>query len=143
MPTARRPHAAHTATFDLHGKKPALNVLIVDDSKAAADLLKELLTLQDHTARCTYTAQQALDAAATERFDAALIDLTLPDFPGTEVARRLRAGTTEGTPRLLVAISGFSAQDAAGASAQGLFDHHLQKPIDIEQLDRILAQHSD
>jgi hypothetical protein len=23
---------------------------------------------------------------------------------------------------------------------RGLFDHHLQKPIDIEQLDRILAQ---
>ena len=52
-----------------------MNVLIVDDNEAAADLLQELLTLQDHTARCTYTAQQALDAAAAERFDAALIDL--------------------------------------------------------------------
>jgi CheY-like chemotaxis protein len=117
-----------------------VNVLIVDDNEAAADLLQELLTLQDHTARCTYTAQQALDAAATESFDAALIDLTLPDFPGTEVARRLRASTAAGTPRLLVAISGFSSQDAAGESAEGLFDHHLQKPIDIEQLERILAQ---
>lgn len=117
-----------------------MNVLIVDDNEAAADLLQELLTLQDHTARCTYTAQQALDAAAAERFDAALIDLTLPDFPGTEVARRLRASTAEGAPKLLVAISGFSAQDAAGKSAEGLFDHHLQKPIDINQLDRILAQ---
>jgi len=116
-----------------------VNVLIVDDNEAAADLLQELLTLQDHTARCTYTAQQALDAAASERFDAALIDLTLPDFPGTEVARRLRAGMAEGAPKLLVAISGFSAQDAAGASARGLFDHHLQKPIDIDQLSAILA----
>lgn len=136
---AHRPHAAHTAPFEPLGKKPAVNVLIVDDNQAAADLLQELLTLQDHTARCTYTAQQALDAAATERFDAALIDLTLPDLPGTEVARRLRASTTEGTPQLLVAISGFSAQDVAGASAAGLFDHHLQKPIDLAQLDRILA----
>ncbi|ADU37145.1 CheY-like chemotaxis protein [Variovorax boronicumulans] len=117
-----------------------MNVLIVDDNQAAADLLQELLTLQDHTARCTYTAQQAMDAAAEEHFDAALIDLTLPDFPGSEVARRLRASTAEGTPRLLVAISGFSAQDAAGEAAKGLFDHHLQKPIDIAQLDRILAQ---
>lgn len=121
-------------------RKTAVNVLIVDDNEAAADLLQELLTLQDHTARCTYTAQQALDAAAVESFDAALIDLTLPDFPGTEVARRLRASTAAGTPRLLVAISGFSSQDAAGESAKGLFDHHLQKPIDIEQLERILAQ---
>jgi CheY-like chemotaxis protein len=117
-----------------------VNVLIVDDNKAAADLLQELLGLHDHTARCTYTAQQALDAAAAESFDAALIDLTLPDFPGTEVARRLRASTAEGTPKLLVAISGFSAQDAGGKAAEGLFDHHLQKPIDIDELGRILAQ---
>ncbi|PLC02759.1 response regulator [Variovorax sp. RO1] len=117
-----------------------MNVLIVDDNEAAADLLRELLTLQDHTARCTYTAQQALDAAASERFDAALIDLTLPDFPGTEVARRLRAGTGEGAPRLLVAISGFSERDAANAApGEVLFDHHLQKPIDIGALERILA----
>ncbi|MGJ7615403.1 MULTISPECIES: response regulator [unclassified Variovorax] len=116
-----------------------MNVLIVDDNEAAADLLQELLSLQDHTARCTYTAQQALDAAAAERFDAALIDLTLPDFPGTEVARRLRASTAEGTPKLLVAISGFSAQDTGGHAAEGLFDHHLQKPIDIDRLEQILA----
>lgn len=114
-----------------------MNVLIVDDNEAAADLLKELLTLQDHTARCTYTAQQALDAAAVERFDAALIDLTLPDFPGTEVARRLRAGRGDEAPRLLVAISGFAAEDTAAAPK--LFDHHLQKPIDIGRLADILA----
>ncbi|MGJ7526282.1 response regulator [Variovorax sp. GB1P17] len=117
-----------------------MNVLIVDDNEAGADLLQELLTLQDHTARCTYTAQQALDAVAAERFDAALIDLTLPDLPGTEVARRLRASAAEGAPKLLIAISGFSAKDTGGQSADGLFDHHLQKPIDIAQLERILAQ---
>jgi len=116
-----------------------VNVLIVDDNEAAADLLQELLALQDHTARCTYTAQQAMDAAAEERFDAALIDLTLPDFPGTEVARRLRSDAASGAPRLLVAISGFSVEDAAGAAARDLFDHHLQKPIDIGQLTAILS----
>jgi len=113
-----------------------MNVLIVDDNEAAADLLQELLVLQDHTARCSYTAQQALDLAATETFDAALVDLTLPDFPGTEVARRLRA-KADGEAMLLVAVSGFSAREAG--SAEGLFDHHLQKPIDFDQLDRILV----
>lgn len=117
-----------------------MNVLIVDDNKASADLLQELLSLHDHTARCTYTARQALDAAAAESFDAALIDLGLPDMPGTEVARQLRESKAEGAPKLLVAITGFSAQDMAGKSAEGLFDHHLQKPVDIEKLERILAQ---
>jgi len=116
-----------------------VNVLIVDDNQASADLLQELLSLLDHTARCTYTARQALDAAAAGSFDAALIDLSLPDLPGTEVARRLRESTREGTPRLLIAISGFSVQDSNGRSAEGLFDHHLQKPVDFARLEQILA----
>ncbi len=114
-----------------------MNVLIVDDNEAAADLLQELLSLQDHTVRCTYTAQQALDASAAEVFDAALIDLTLPDRPGIEVARHLRSTNAAGKPTLLVAISGLSAGDTPGAS--GVFDHYLQKPIDFDALDRILA----
>lgn len=114
-----------------------MNVLIVDDNEAAADLLQELLVLQAHTARCTYTGQQALEAAACETFDAALVDLTLPDLPGAEVARQLRA-RAGAQPPLLVAITGFSAAEAAG-TAQGLFDHHLQKPLDFAALDRILA----
>ncbi|MBB3637474.1 MULTISPECIES: response regulator [Variovorax] len=116
-----------------------MNVLIVDDNQASADLLQELLSLLDHTARCTYTARQALDAAAAGSFDAALIDLSLPDLPGTEVARQLRESTREGTPRLLIAISGFSVQDSNGRSAEGLFDHHLQKPVDFARLEQILA----
>ncbi|WP_088958212.1 response regulator [Variovorax sp. HW608] len=114
-----------------------MNVLIVDDNEAAADLLQELLVLQDHTARCTYSGRQALEVAAGEAFDAALVDLTLPDFPGTEVARRLRAAA-RGTPPLLVAISGFAADETTNGT--GLFDHHLQKPIDFDALDQILSQ---
>ncbi|HYP82065.1 response regulator [Variovorax sp.] len=112
----------------------SLNVLIVDDNAAAADLLQELLQLQEHTARCAYTGQQALDVAADGDFDIALVDLTLPDMPGTVVARRLRAEPESGRP-MLVAVSGYAASE----STQGLFDYHLQKPIDFEALDRILA----
>lgn len=112
-----------------------MNVLIVDDNEAAADLLQELLSLQDHTARCTYSATQALEACLGENFDVALVDITLPDLPGTEVARRLRA---RGRPPLLVAVTGLSSQDAE--TSQGLFDHHLQKPIDFDALDRILER---
>jgi hypothetical protein len=49
----------------------------------------------------------------------------------------LRAGA-RGEPPLLVAISGYAADEAGDAA--GLFDHHLQKPIDFDVLDRILAR---
>lgn len=113
-------------------------MLIVDDNEAAADLLQELLQLQDHSARCTYSGKAAIAAFAAEQFQTALIDLTLPDVPGAEVARRLRASAA-GRPLLVVAISGFAQHDAPGTDEAGLFDHFLQKPIDFDALDRILA----
>jgi CheY-like chemotaxis protein len=117
----------------------AVNVLIVDDNKAAADLLRELLALGDHAVHCSYTAQSALDAAAGTTFDAALVDLVLPDFSGAELARRLRAAAGD-RPPLLIAVSGLGLEDAGDAAEPGLFDHHLQKPIDFEALDRMLAE---
>ena len=115
-----------------------MNVLIVDDNRAAAELLQELLELDAHTVRCAYTGREALAAAQAEAFPVALVDLSLPDLPGTEVARRLRAA--DGTrPPLLVAVSGFDRADVPGADAPGLFDHFLRKPLDMDALDRILA----
>jgi DNA-binding response OmpR family regulator len=114
-----------------------VNVLIVDDNEAAADLLRELLELQDHTAQCTYTARQALAAFAEGRFDAALVDLVLPDLPGAQVATRMREASV-GRPLMLVAVSGLGIDDAGDAGAPGLFDHFLQKPIDFDALERIL-----
>ena len=115
-----------------------MNVLIVDDNQAAADLMQELLQLQEHRARCTYSGEEALLAFATEHFDIALVDLILPDLPGTEVVRRMRASAAN--PLLVVvAISGLAAGDAPAADEPGLFDHYLQKPIDFDALDRILA----
>ncbi|MDB5732721.1 MAG: response regulator receiver protein, partial [Variovorax sp.] len=100
-----------------------MNVLIVDDNHAAAELLQELLELDGHTVRCAFTGREALEAAGAGHFPIALIDLSLPDLPGTEVARRLREANPGG---LLVAVSGFDRTDVPGADAPGLFDHFLR-----------------
>ncbi|HSW20358.1 MAG TPA: response regulator [Ramlibacter sp.] len=115
-----------------------MNVLIVDDNEAAADLLRELLALQDHAAHCTYTARQAMEAFAAQAFDAALVDMILPDLPGIQLARRLRDMAAE-RPLMLVAISGMRSEDVDDADGSGLFDHFLQKPIDFDALERILG----
>lgn len=118
-----------------------MNVLIVDDNQAAAELLQELIALQDHQAVCAFSAQQALQVAQSGTdFALAFIDLTLPDQPGAEVARQLRARAQERGQRLvLVAVSGYGPNDPAGKQAAPHVDHFLQKPIDFDALDRLLA----
>ncbi|WP_225781804.1 response regulator [Xenophilus sp. Marseille-Q4582] len=116
-------------------------MLIVDDNQAAAELLQELIALQDHQAVCAFSARQALELAegGTE-FVLAFIDLTLPDQPGAEVARQLRdRAQARGQRLVLVAVSGYGPNDPAGRQAAPYVDHFLQKPIDFDALDRLLA----
>ncbi len=118
-----------------------MNILIVEDNEAAAALLRELLQLQAYTVRCVHAGREALEAAAAEAFQVVLIDLMLPDGNGRDLARSLRGGASgrDGQPPLLVAMSGLNLASPPNALEAGLFDHVLQKPIDVDQLDQILA----
>ena len=72
-----------------------------------------------------------------------LLDIGLPVMDGYEVARRLRAGETPAHPMRLLAVTGYGqAEDRRHAREAG-FEHHLVKPIDLEELEKILAAVED
>jgi CheY-like chemotaxis protein len=58
---------------------------------------------------------------------------------GYELARRLRGGLA---PRkmLLVALTGYSHPEDRRRTREAGFDHHLMKPLDADQLQRLLAR---
>ncbi|HEV2845130.1 MAG TPA: PAS domain-containing protein, partial [Thermoanaerobaculia bacterium] len=115
-----------------------LRVLVVDDNLNAATALTELLNLRGCHARAATTGGEALAAAGEEAFDAILLDLDLPDVTGYEVAIRLRRQSTASQP-LLVAVSGFGDEQARERSRQSGIDHHLVKPVEIDELLRVIA----
>ena len=115
-----------------------LKVLVVDDNRNAATALTELLTLRGCQARAAISGGEALAAASEEVFDAILLDLDLPDITGYEVATRLRSRSAACRP-LLVAVSGFGDEQARERSCKSGIDHHLVKPVEIDELLRIIA----
>ena len=115
-----------------------LNILIVDDNREAAELVQELLDMQGYDVRCAYNAQQALAMATEAPAQVYLLDLTLPDMHGTELARRLKQMAGDAESPLLIAVTGLSA-DGGNADDMAIFAHFLQKPVDFEKLERILA----
>ncbi|PTT89893.1 hypothetical protein DBR42_06995 [Pelomonas sp. HMWF004] len=116
--------------------RPDFNVLVVDNDPDAAESLGFCLQLEGRTVRCATSRQEAL--ALTENFapDVALIDLFLPRFDSYTLARALRRRF--GSAMLLIAVTGAIRSVEVGKLAPD-FDVHLTKPVDFDQLQRLLS----
>jgi CheY-like chemotaxis protein len=114
-----------------------LRVLVVDDCPDLRATLRILLRLWGHEVCDAGDGPAALGLAAEFRPDTVLLNIGLPALDGYEVARRLRQLPGLGHV-LLIAVTGYgSAQDVAACRAAG-FDHHLLKPFDPVELERLL-----
>ena len=107
-----------------------MRVLIVEDEKKMAELLKNGLEEENHSASVAYDGRTALEFAQDFEFDAIVLDVMLPGLDGYEVARRLRKNHNE-TPILML-----TARDAVPDIVKGLdagADDYLTKPFSFEE----------
>jgi CheY-like chemotaxis protein len=121
------------------GMAAQLRLMIVDDNRDAANSLAALLEAKGHQVTVKETAISALRDAVKHPPHAFILDIGLPDMDGYELARCLRANhaTAKAT---LIALTGYGqAHDRVLSKAAG-FDHHCVKPLNVQQLDIILAQ---
>jgi CheY-like chemotaxis protein len=107
-------------------------ILIVEDVDYNRDLLVQLLE-EDYEIVCAADGAAGIAAAARERPDLILMDLSLPGVDGWEATRRLKARPeTAAIP--VVALTAHAMQgDEERARACGC-DEYLTKPIDEDQL---------
>jgi len=120
--------AADSLTGD--SGRPA-RILVVDDEPSLAELLTMALSYEGWEVRSAGDGTAALRIAAEFGPDAVLLDISLPDFDGVEVLRRLRADR----PSLPVLF--LTARDSAEDRAAGLragADGYLTKPFSLEQV---------
>ncbi len=102
-------------------------VLVVDDVVDHANALAALLRASGFEAVAVYSGDAAVGYAQTQRVDAVICDIGLPEpWNGHRVAEFLRRQW--GSTPVLIAYSGLgAASDVAAALAAG-FDAHLLKP---------------
>lgn len=106
-----------------------MRVLIIEDEKAMAELLKKGLEEENHRVALALDGMEGLELAKVYEFDAIVLDLMLPRVDGFEVVRRIRhAGNP--TPILIL-----TARDAVPDVVKGLdlgADDYLTKPFSFE-----------
>ena len=140
QPEARaesEPMSGHSSAA-LQATKPS-RILLVDDNVDAAESLAVLLELKGHEVHLAHDGMTALDAAEIRRPDAVLLDIGLPGLNGYEVAERLRA-RPQSKSTLLIAVSGYGQENDLRSSRRAGFDHHLIKPVNVDDLLKLLSQ---
>jgi DNA-binding response OmpR family regulator len=65
-----------------------IRVIIIDDEKMITRMLKGYLEDHGFAVKTANTGEEGLAFLATEPFDAAIVDLRLPDMDGSEVIAR-------------------------------------------------------
>jgi len=108
-------------------------ILVVDDNRDAAESLAALLGLLGAQAAVAFSGTEALAKAEHFQPSVAILDIGMPGMDGCELARRLRAH-----PQLhgigLIALTGWGQPDDRLRIARAGFDHHLLKPVDVNEL---------
>ncbi len=111
-----------------------LTVLIVEDDENLRSALEALVASQGAQAKSCGRAEEASALLAQQEFDAALVDLTLPDGSGLDL---LGHPDARGRPEYIVVTGDATAESAVEALKRGALDY-LTKPVDRARLRSVL-----
>jgi two-component system phosphate regulon response regulator PhoB len=108
-------------------------VLVVDDEKDLRSLLDFNLKQAGYRTVHAATGQEALSRAASHNPDLILLDLNLPDLPGTEVCKRLKSDP--GTHRIpVIMLTARTGETDRIAGFELGADDYVAKPFSVREL---------
>jgi two-component system response regulator MprA len=108
-----------------------MRVLVVDDELAVRTSLQRALGLERYEVDLAQDGREALELVANARYDAIVLDVSMPLLDGLEACRRMRAAGDR-TPVLML-----TARDAVDDRVAGLdagADDYLVKPFALREL---------
>lgn len=116
----------------------AAKILIADDNPVMREAIVRFVETEGHVALAACNGREALTLALKELPDLVLLDVTMPDYDGFEVCRRLK----EEPRTALIPITMLTVLDAPEHRRRGIeagADDFLTKPFD-ERLLRVRIQ---
>jgi signal transduction histidine kinase len=118
---------------------PPRTILVVDDERDIADLLRELLASAGHRVDLAASGHQALRRLAQRSYDAILSDLKMPDLDGPGLYRRLQ----HTHPHLVERVA-FISGDTLGMGASAFLAQTgrplLEKPFIPHEVLQVVNQ---
>jgi two-component system OmpR family response regulator len=118
-----------TDTF--HRRVDTMHLLVIEDDPVLGKALHRGLSDAGHVCEWSRNGQKGLHEALTQRFDAIVLDLLLPDLGGLELLQKLRSQGVR-TPVLVLTALGAVDDRVHGLNAGA--DDYLVKPFAFPEL---------
>ena len=112
---------------DFHGR-----VLIVEDNKDIALLLVDFFSDRQQIVDYAHDGLSGLHLAASNEYDAIILDLSLPGVDGLELCRQLRTVKHSDVPILMLTARDTLDDKLTGFSAGA--DDYLVKPFELQEV---------
>lgn len=114
-------------------------IVVVDDEPHIVEMVKTFLSIKGYDVHGAYTGESGLALVESERPDALLLDLMLPDIEGFEVCERLRGMEQFADLPILIISARSDPASRERARAVGA-DVYFTKPVPMPQLVNELSR---
>ena len=108
-----------------------MHILVVEDEKRLAFLLRRVLLEERHTVDLAHEGDTGLDLAESGSYDLVVLDVMLPGIDGIEICRQMREDGVM-SPVLMLTARGAIEDRVAGLNVGA--DDYLTKPFAMEEL---------
>ncbi|MCC7369310.1 MAG: response regulator [Chloroflexi bacterium] len=143
-----RPAAPPSPRRDVPSDANGRSILVVEDNVVNQKVLVRMLQHRGYAVELVATGHAAVEAVASQTFDAVLMDCQMPGMDGYEATmliregeqRRVRGAQRQAAPLPIIAVTaGATPRDRERCLAAGM-DDYLSKPIDVSVLDAMLQR---
>jgi CheY-like chemotaxis protein len=121
-----------------------MHVLIVEDQELNAEVLTDLLELEEVSSEWAKNGQLAVDAFDQNEpghFDAILMDMRMPVMDGLEATRAIRNLDRPDAKTIpIIALSANAFEEDVRLCLEAGMNRHLAKPVDLDLLKEALRK---
>lgn len=117
-----------------------MNILIIDDNQSITDMLQKYLKIKGFEVIAVNGGRNGLAMIQKQKFDAILLDLSMPDFSGIDVVETLERDNHLSNQKIIL----FTASSVSNETINSLLEKDgihtcLRKPVKLSELVETLS----
>ncbi len=113
-------------------------ILVAEDNPVNQRVAQRMLERLGYDVDIAENGRRAVDALTTQRYDAILMDCSMPEMNGFDATREIRR--RHGTKTVIIAMTASVLPDDADLCRRAGMDDYLTKPMDTQRLRTVLER---